>query len=289
MKNKHKIWGDAGWPWEMELLALVFVVLSLTVPLYLNVQEQPDPDTIPIAQRIAQERLSESGATMADSRAFFWGIAIVGLYLVHLLMAYSATDVISTPFIHLFSPLGFAIIAYVRLLGLSEGTAAPIVSGSPQEIAAWILAVLLVTAVVARIRMARHFARFREIDWDLVCNSRFDRTFVTDLIVTFRPLVYPPRKFRISPEGILIEGWLYVYPIPFAAVKAVESVRRPNFASAGLFFATSSKALVRIQLTETKMPIFVSPDDRDAFIACCNSYLNRGVVSLARDDSDDDE
>jgi hypothetical protein len=289
MKNKHKIWGDAGWPWEMELLALVFVVLALAVPLYLNVQEQPDPETIPIAQRIAQQRISESGATMADSRAFFWGIVIVGLYLVHLLMAYSATDAISTPFVHLFSPLAFAIIAYARLLSLSDGSVAPIVAGTPQEMAAWILAVLLVTAVVARIRMARHFARFREIDWDLVCNSRFDGTFLKDLIVTFRPLVYPPRKFRVSPEGILIEGWLYVYPIPFSAIKAVESVRRLNFASAGLFFATSSKALVRIQPTETKTPIFISPDDRDDFIACCNGYLNRGVVSLARDDSDDEE
>lgn len=289
--NKQKTWGPAGWPWELELLALVFVITALAIPFWLNVQQTPDPSEMSLYELSQMERRSDT-ATFEDQKSFFWAVAIVGLYVVHLLMAYSAIDMISTSFTHLFSPLVFSMITYFRLLGLEDkGASAHIVSGKPLEAAFWFMGVLLITMLVARIRMARHMLRFKQIEWDVVSPSRFDGTFLSDLAVTFRPLVYPPRAFRACEEGILIEGWLYILPLSFNAVQSVESVKRASYTSSAQFYATSTKTLVRIQLTESKVPIFISPADRDQFIAYCNRRLSRGVVTLARDTSrgDDDD
>ncbi len=289
--NKQKTWGPAGWPWELELLALVFVLTALVIPFWLNLQHTPDTEELSLVARAQMERRAEM-ATFEDQKSFFWAVGILGIYIVHLLMAYSAIDQISTSFSHLFSPLIFSMITYIRLLGLEDrGVSAQIVSGNPLEIVFWIVGVLVITLLVARIRMARHMLRFKQMEWDVVTPSRFDGSFFSDLILTFRPLVYPPRAFRACSEGLLIEGWLYVLPLSFNSIQSVEGVKRANFTAAAQFYATSSKGLVRIQPTDTKQPLYISPEDRDQFISYCNRRLSRGVVTLARDTSrgDDDE
>ncbi len=287
--NKHKTWGPAGWPWELELLAVVFVITSLAIPIWLEMQHTPDPEELSLVERAQMERRAEQ-ATFQDQVTFFWAVGIVGLYVIHLLMAYSAIDQISTSFSHLFSPLIFSIITYIRLLGLEDrGVAAQIVTGNPLEILFWVLGVLVITLLVARIRMARHLLRFKHIEWDVLTPSRFDGSLLSDLAVTLRPLVYPSRAYRACEEGILIEGWLYVLPLPFSSIQSVEGVRRPNFTSTSQFYATSSKSLVRIQMSDTKVPIYISPSDREQFITYCNRRLSRGVVTLARDTSRGDD
>ncbi len=286
--SKKTIWRTAGWPWEMELLALIFVLIALLTPLYYDIQETRDLSDLPIAEQRRIERQQEAN-TFQDQTNFFWGVAILGLYVVHLLFAYSALDAISTPFIHLFSPLIFAIITYIRLLGMEVGQAQNHwVTGSPGEIVIVLATVLLLTVLVARLRMARHLRRFKGIKWDITTPSVFDSTFFTDLIVTFRPLVYPPRAYRACADGILIEGWLYIYPVPFSGLKGIESVRRVNYAGNSDFYATSSKSLVRLQLSDTQKATYISPKDRDTFIQFCNRQLSRGIVSLSADREDDD-
>ncbi len=289
--SKQKTWGPAGWPWELELLALVFVITALAIPIWLNIQHTPEPEELSLVARAQMEKRAEM-ATFEDQKSFFWAVAILGLYVVHLLMAYSAIDMISTSFTHLFSPLVFSMITYFRLMGLEDqGVSAQIVSGKPLEILFWVLGVLVITLLVARIRMARHMLRFKSMEWDIVSPSRFDGSYLSDLMVTLRPLIYPPRAFRACEEGILIEGWLYILPLSFQAIQSVEGVKRANYTSSAQFYATSSKSLVRVQLTESKTPLYISPADRDQFISYCNRRLSRGVVTLARDTSrgDDDD
>lgn len=289
--SKQKTWGAAGWPWELELLALVFVITALAIPFWLESQHVPDTEELSLVARAQMERRADV-ATFEDQKSFFWAIGIVGLYLVHLLMAYSAIDMISTSFTHLFSPLAFSMITYIRLMGLEDrGISAQIVSGKPHELAFWIVGVLLITFLVARIRMARHMLRFKQVEWDIVSSSRFDGTFLSDLLITIRPLIYPPRAFRACEDGLLIEGWLYILPLPFSAIQSVEGVKRANMSAAAHFYATSIKSLVRVQLSESKIPLYISPSDRDQFISYCNRRLSRGVVTLARDTTigDDDE
>lgn len=285
--NTKKIWGPAGWPWELELLALVFVVTALVIPLWMSTQHVPDPDELSLVARAQMEKRQEV-ATYEDQQNFFWAVAIGGLYLVHILMAYSSLNMISTSVTHLFSPLLFSLITYYRLNTLGDGHAAKqVVSGEPLEVTFWVLGVIAITLLVARVRMARHMLRFRQVDWDIRTPSRFDSTFLKDLAITLRPLIYPPRAYRASEDGILIEGWLYIMPLPFHGLQAIEGVRRVSYSGQAQYFATSSRTLVRVQLIDSKMPIYISPHDRDQFIAYCNRRLSRGVVSLERDTSDD--
>ncbi len=281
--SAKKKWGSPGWPWELELLALVFVATSLVIPYYLEyVEGPPEPEELSIMQRAEQARKQEV-ASLQQQQGFFWAVAIVGIYVVHLIIASASIEMISTPFIHLFSPLIFSMITYFRLHSIGGGTSGQIVSGTPQEAALWALGVLVITFLVARIRMARHMLRFKDVDWDVSTKALMDGTYLKDLIVTVKPLIYPPRMYRACSEGVLIEGWFYVLPIPFAAIQSVEGIKRIGLAASGEYFATSTKSLVRIQLVEQKTPMYISPADREQFMTYCNQHMTRGVVTLVRD------
>ena len=270
-------------------MALVFVLTALIVPLWLATQYVPDPEEMTLVQRAQMER-RQVEAGYQDMTNFFWAIGILGVYVIHLLIAASSFDMISTSFSHLFSPLIFSSITYFRLLGVTdEETATNLVSGSPLEFSFWVLGVLAITGLVARIRMARHMRRFEDVDWEIQTPSQFDSTFFSDLAITVRPLVYPPRTYRASQDGILIEGWLYILPLSFHSIQSVEGVKQTHYFGQAQHFATSSKTMVRIQLTDSKAPLFISPEDKDAFIAYCNRHLSRGVVTLVRDKSEEEK
>jgi len=281
--SSKRTWGPSGWPWELELLALVFVIIALIIPFYLTYMEGPSQTEMSLIQQAESSRRVEQ-ASLDDQRSFFWAVIIIGLYIGHLIIAGASVEMISTPFIYLFTPLVFSMITYYRLYMLSfQKNAANIVSGNPLEIAVWALAVIFITLLVTRIRMSRHLLRFKGITWELVSKSKIDGTFFSELALTIRPLLYPPRFYKACSEGILIEGWLYILPVPFHAIQSVDSVKRMGFMTSGKYLATSTRSMVRIQLTETTTPLYISPSDRDAFLQYCNSHLSRGVITLARD------
>jgi hypothetical protein len=79
--------------------------------------------------------------------------------------------------------------------------------------------------VVARIRMARYLLKLQHPEWDISTPSVRDATS-RELFLHMDRLLYPPRLLHLCSEGILIEGWLYVMPLPFQAVQAVEPVKK---------------------------------------------------------------
>ncbi|HOW97906.1 MAG TPA: hypothetical protein P5567_00715 [Kiritimatiellia bacterium] len=271
--KKRTRWGPPGWPWELELLALVFVVTAIVVPYYLQAQTTESPQLSILAQ--AEQAQASQRGSWQDLQEFIWAVIIVGLYLAHLVVASSSIDYMSTPFTHLFSPLLFSMITYYRLYTLVKDspTATAIVSGSPLEIALWVLGVLVITFMVARIRMARYMLNFKHVDWDLTTPTLFDRSF-WELAVYLRPLIYPPRLYRACPNGILIEGWVYAMPIPFETIHSVDAVQGAGFLSSGYCLATSAKSLVRLQISEKAEPLLISPKDRAEFVRYCEQRLS---------------
>lgn len=283
--SAKKTWAPPGWPWELELLALVFVIAALAIPAYISYTDTNTTET-EVMSLVARAEMAQKQemASLAEQRSVFWAVGIIGLYLTHLIVASTSISMISTPFSHIFAPLAFSMIAYFRLLTFrGVGISSNIVSGSPTQIAFWALGVIVITLLVARLRMARHMLRFRHIEWEFETPALFDQTFWTRLLFTIHPLIYPPHVYKVCSEGILVEGWLYVLPIPFQSVISFEDVRRATFVSAGRYFATSTRNLVRLQLTESNVPFFLSPTDRIGFMRHCNQNLHRGVVSLVRD------
>jgi len=275
LSTNRKIWAPPGWPWELELLALVFVITALVVPYLLARGEAPTPEAITLIQRGELARQQMDTATLQDQLGFFWAVAIIGVYVVHIALASMSIDLISTSFTHLISPLVFSMITYYRLWAVqtSADVSAKVVSGEPREIALWILAVTIVTILVARIRVGRHMLNFKEVDWDIVTPTKFEFLRYLELIPTVTSLIYPPRLYRASPDGIMIEGWLYVMPIPYRIVASIEPVNRTRLTTSAHQFATTTRDLIRLQLTDRQIPVYISPRDRDAFVHYCKERI----------------
>ena len=273
MKTKNR-WAPPGWPWELELLAFIFVLIAIAVPFYLEQMQSPEPQQQLSLLAKAQLEKQQDVFTWAKLQGFFWALALVGLYIAHLIIAGASIDFISTPFTHLFSPIVFAMITYYRLyqISMSSNVASNIVSGNPLEIVLWILGVLVITFMVARIRMARHMLNFRSIDWEVSTPTLFDNTYF-ELLAHFQPLVYPPRMYRACKDGILIEGWFYVMPLSFDIVQSIDATKGAAVTSAGYYLATSSKAMLRLRVLDKTEPILISPRDRTNFLHYCEQHV----------------
>lgn len=273
MKDRGKESWVPGWPWELEMLALIFVITAIAIPVYLQYMQAPADREMSLMARAEQAR-TQDNITWQELTHFFWAFAIVGLYLAHLAAAGTSIEWISTPFTHLFSPLVFSMITYYRLHLLAQSSLAgsQIVSGKTWEIALWIIGVLSMTFLVARIRMARHMLSLRDMDWEITSPTALDRSYF-QLLPFFTPLVYPPRVYQACKKGILIEGWLYVMPLPFEVITSMDPVRRASLMSSAFYLATSTNSLLRIQLSEYPDPIFISPKNRDPFYQYCDQFL----------------
>jgi len=277
--TSEKKWKAPGRPWELELLALVFVLAAIIIPLHIEFSydelDTTQSESLSLVARANLER-SQEQSNWQDLTVIFWAIAILGLYLVHLVMAGSSFRWNSTPFTYLFAPLIFAMITYYRLFWLSQRTqdVGTIVSGNPIEIIFWIVGVLVITFLVARIRMARYRIQFKNIDWDIVIPTKMDKSYF-ELCANFTPIVYPPRVYRACSHGLMIEGWLYLMPLPFDLIQSVETAKRATFLTSGQYLATTAKALLRIQLYDNPEPIFISPKKRKILLEYCEKYLSQ--------------
>ncbi|NCC49846.1 MAG: hypothetical protein EOM20_01390 [Spartobacteria bacterium] len=277
MKKESKTWSPPGRPWELELLAFIFVLTSLVIPLYVELSyDEASPERIENLSLVARAEMerNQDQPSWKDLTMVFWGIAIVGLYLVHLVMAGAAFRWNSTPFTYLFAPLIFAMITYYRLFWLSQRTndIGTIVSGGALEISMWILGILSITFLVARVRMARYRIQFRNVEWDIVSSTKLDKTYF-ELCANFTPLVYPPREYRVCEHGLMIEGWLFLMPLPFELIHSVEAAKHATYLTSGHYVATSAKTLLRIQLNDTPNPIFISPVQRKEMLEYCEKIL----------------
>jgi len=269
--SRIKAW-KPGWPWELELLAFVFVVTAIAIPMYLQYYCSATENELSLMAQAAHRTL-RADTSWSEMTNLMWAVAIVGIYLSHLMIASTSSEWISTPFTHLFAPFVFATITYARLLKISCGThTMRIVTGSALEITSWVIGVLSITFLLARIRMARHMVKLRDIAWDITTPTKTDITYLT-LLAYFRPLIYPPREYRVSQEGILIEGWFYVMPIPFEVISTIEPVKSTHLISSAYVLATSARNLIRIHLLEHPEPIFISPARHDEFLSYCNRII----------------
>ncbi len=272
--KEEKRWAPPGWPWELELLALIFVLTAVIIPYYLQATTTPDLSQLSLFERYELEKQEESRGTWQESSDFIWAIGIICLYLAHIVMAGASVNFLSTSFTHLFAPLMFAGITYYRLLQLKTDvtTNTGIVRGSVLEVFVLAAGVLVITFLVARIRMARHMLHFRDVVWEVATPTLFDSTFPR-IAGRLQPLIYPPRMYRACAEGLMVEGWLYVLPIPYRLIHAIDRVPRAALQGTGYYLATSTQNLVRIQLTESPEPIFISPTDQASFLRYCQQHI----------------
>ena len=267
--SKNKTWAPPGWPWELDLLSLIFLVAGLLIPYNIFIQHYAESSLA----------ANQAALKLKEQTYILWSIGLVVLFVMHLALAGASDDSMSTPFIHLFSPLVFAGLAYYRIYTVSHDMGqASFVTGHWTQMLLFGVVVVAATLIMARLGLARHMHRYRDESWDLICPARYDRSFFT-LIVQFRPLVYPPRRYRLSQNGILVEGWFYAIVLPFSKLQSMNPVRFMGISTAGHYYASNSSNLVRFELLDSDRPLFISPEQRDEFIQYCMHHLLRARPS----------
>ena len=275
MSTKKK-WDPPGWPWELELVTFALFVIALAVPYYL-VYTAPNvmPEGLSAMEQIARQTNAELPENFDQRKLLMLSFVVVGLYIAHLVIAGISISFISTPFTSLISPVIFGGFGYY-LVCKTAGDLEQTFPGCESSGAFWtiLMGSLLLTAfILARVSMARHLFKFKDTEWAITSPSKFDSTYFRDLLLTMRPLFYPPRKYRVGKEGILILGWLYVIPISFKVIQSIVKTESPDLASDSQVFATNSRHMIRIQLLEHKQPFFISPDDTDRFFSYCQERM----------------
>lgn len=262
-------WAPPGWAWELELFTAFFVLLAVVGPLWV------------IGQTAGLRPEAEGAAflrtfTLWDAGyGYLWTLLLLGLYFMHLVVAFLTLDFVSTPFTHIVAPTLFALATYGRLFSFFEASRLTPrwVYGTPREVATWLACVWVITYALAKLRKARHMARFRDIVWDISVPARYDRTFVAELLFKFQPLFYMPRQYRACGEGILVEGWTYVMPIPFYEIVGIAPAVRGDLVGSAFFAASSLRSLLRVQLYGRPEPVFISPEHPNLFFRYCQQLL----------------
>lgn len=257
--SKHKRWSPPGWPWELDLLSLIFVITALAVP-YVYFSE--------VAGDMATRALYEQHHVL-------WSIGIAVLFIMHLAIGGATLEMISTPVLHLISPTAFALIAYYRSHTIFvQANKQTWMDGHPLQYILVGLTAIALTMIIARIRTIRFLHRFRDVQWDIEQKAPYDASY-WKLITEFEPLVYPPRWYRACNEGILIEGWFYVMAIPFEMFQSLTPAAGMRHATNGRYLASTTRNMIRIELLDNAEPLYISPANRQEFLAYCASHVAR--------------
>ncbi len=257
--SKNKTWSPPGWPWELDLLALIFVVIALVVP-YVYFGGAASDDVT---------------RALREQQHVLWAIGIVVLFVMHLAVGGATLELISTPFLHLISPVVFALIAYYRSHTVfTQAQIESRIDGSPLQYIAVAAGSLILSLLVARFRKSRFLFRFRNVQWDIIQKAPYDNTY-WNLITEFQPLVYPPRAYRACSEGILIEGWFYVMAVPFEMFQSLTAAAGLRHATNGRYLASTTRNMIRIELLDNSEPLYISPANRQEFLSYCASHFGR--------------
>ena len=274
MRTRNQ-WMRPGWPWELELLSFVFVLVAIAVPVYSAYLSEPTP-----APTLLQQALGTSAkarfAHFIHMHDVLWAIALLGLFTAVIAASRRGADMLSTPFIHLVAPLFFSFVAYYRLYEVPQASGAriSIVSPNSGHIVAWAVGIIVIIALLTRLRTARYALIFREITWDITTPARRDGS-ILKLAPRVLPLIYEPRTYRACDDGIAVEGWFYIMVLPFNLVQSISETLQPERLPPGQYFACSVNRLIRIQLSSWPHPFFIAPRDHEEFFAYCNQRIRR--------------
>jgi hypothetical protein len=268
MNNKPKL-PMPGWPWELELLTLLMFVIALMVPMYLN--------------ELSVSQNAQSGPATTDLKTqfgFLVSLGIVALYIFHIAFTVMETNRATASPLHLISPCLFALIAHYRIgraPGIEE-SALNMVNTSIAQAFLVLVAIALITSVMARLRTYRYLTRVDDIPWAVATPSVYDSSYIA-LLLQLRPLLYAPRRYRACEDGILIEGWFYALPVHFDSIHSISRLAHSGITGAGFYFASSTHSLVRMELHNSIKAMYISPADRDALVRFCAQHLIRKRAS----------
>jgi hypothetical protein len=277
MSKEQRQWNRTGYPWELELITFCFFLMSMLVPYYFHHYGTPDPSA---AIATAGTALDAGRQNLSTQFGFLLSLGIVAIYIFHFAFAFMEVGKITASPLHLLSPCAFAYIAYVRTAGTGKlhDSALSFIDGSTTQALVLVLVVGLIVALLARLRTYRYMLNFDATAWEVISPAAVDASYFR-LILQLYPLVYPPRRYLASNEGIMIEGWFYAKPIAFSQVHSLSRINGSTVMNSGYYYASSAHHLVRIEVHDSNKATYISPADRDDFVRYCAQHIARRAPS----------
>ena len=270
---KTKAWSTPGWPWELEIPTIIFALAAISAPLYVNSLFHVEAPPAILLSSVPHNAAAQS---LQQQYGILWGVGIIGLYILHFVFSLGSVTNISTPFSSIASPTVFAALAYYRVhdVATDAGRNVAVMTNSVGQIILGFTMVILFSLLLARLRMARQLLHYRDEKWDMVSPAKYDSSYF-ELIAQMNPLIYPPRVYRASENGILIEGWYYFIPVLHSETHSISAVSKAVLATRGHYLASSAHNLIRMELADSQTPVFISPTDREGFLKYCAHFIAR--------------
>ncbi|HMP90554.1 MAG TPA: hypothetical protein PJ991_10150 [Kiritimatiellia bacterium] len=279
MSGSKDKWNAPGWPWELELITLVFFLLALLLPFYFHTEGLGQTQE-EIRRAAANNGINVGRNTLSTQIGFLLSFGIAALYILHISFAFMEASRITVSPFHLLSPCAFAVIAYYRVDAIPnlQDTALSVVDGSVMQAMFVLITVAIITLVLARLRTYRYMLKFQDVKWDITTPALYDKTYFS-LIFQLRPLLYAPRRYRACNEGIIVEGWYYAMPIGFSVFQSISKMAGSGIMNSGMYYAGTTRNMVRIELHDSIKATYISPDNRDEFVMYCAQHVVRRKAS----------
>lgn len=265
---KSSRWTKTSWPWELEIITIFFLLIALLLPLYIEYTTPVVPiDELTLTEQARLEQpYTDTVKALGQQKNMVVGLSIAGAYIGYLVLALLSNRMISTSFLHLIAPVVFAVVAYFRLKTYNQGTEAntQMLVGTWWEPIVWFGGTFLLCILIALLRKKRHLGYFQEEEWIETMPNRKGKGSISP--GSLFAWLYPVNSLRISENGILVEGHLYILPLSFRKIKSIVHKRTVSMTSSDYNLATRKRDLVRVQLTSMEIPYILSPQDPDRFI-----------------------
>ena len=174
---------------------------------------------------------------------------------------------ISTPFWSIISPAVFAVLGYMYVQKAYGwiGVDPAVYSSHWSEPVTLALVFLGIGFLLARVRLQRVALSLRDEEW-LAEVDAAPRSHFGLCILRIQPVLFPPTRFKISKNGVLVIGWHYIATLPYSQIKGVTNRGKGNLSGSGFYLTRSFEDLVEIQLRFEHDPVFIGPDKHDYFL-----------------------
>jgi hypothetical protein len=272
---KNKAWNETGWAWELEILILFFIALGFILPTLFEMQQSSPgigqlnstEQSTPVTQSYAEEM----DAIKAQRNALLSGLVIIGLYIMHLILVSNSSSFISTPAVYFFSPLVFGGITFYRMLYHTtlQGKSISLIEDSLFNKVAFPIGIIFITFLFTQLRKSRQLYLYKDVDWIYKTKPYYDEGRWSKIRAEVAAFPYAPRELLISNEGLLVKGALYLLPLSFSHIQSVVQSKQRSSVNNHLDLSTSSHKPVRIQTTESRQPIMITPENPDEFVFQC--------------------
>ena len=197
-----------------------------------------------------------------------WVLVFLFSYLAHIVLNRISPNFVSTSIWMILAPVVFAFLGYYYLLCsyVWSGTESQVVTGAFWEITSILVMVLIVSILLARVRMQRVAIKLKGTKWDMELPARRSTNGRFALMGRVETIFYPPRSYKLCSEGVLIEGWNYVIALPFEQTKVIRKRDKGDVASAGFYAVKSLDQLILFDILFSKEPILIAPEKEGIFL-----------------------